>query len=62
MVIDRRQFIRLGAGAVAMRMVSIHAAGIDSRPAASKAMRKAPIITCTPTRLTRPSLRRWSTP
>jgi predicted TIM-barrel fold metal-dependent hydrolase len=44
MVIDRRQFIRLGAGAVAMRMVSIHAAGIDLRPAAAKAMRKAPII------------------
>jgi uncharacterized protein len=44
MAIDRRQFIRLSAGAVAMRMVSIHAAGIDSRPAASKAMRKLPII------------------
>ena len=44
MRIDRRQFIRLSAGAVAMRMVSIHAAGIDSRPAASRTMRKLPII------------------
>jgi uncharacterized protein len=44
MTIDRRQFIRPSAGAVAMGMVNIHAAGIDSRPAASKAMRKLPII------------------
>ena len=44
MTIDRRQFIRLSAGAVAIGMVNIHAAGIDSRPAASKAMRKLPII------------------
>jgi predicted TIM-barrel fold metal-dependent hydrolase len=44
MTIDRRQFIRLSAGAVAMRIVSIRAAGIDSRPAASNAIRKSPII------------------
>jgi uncharacterized protein len=44
MAIDRRQFIQLSAGAVAMRMVSIPAARIGSRPAASKATRKLPII------------------
>src|SRR5262245_29914386 len=44
MAIDRRQFIRIGPGAVAMRMVSVHAAGMGSRPRASKAMRNLPII------------------
>src|SRR5262249_10730251 len=51
MAIDRRRFIQLGAGAIGMRMVSVHAAGIGSRPAASKpltaaskAVRKLPII------------------